>query len=265
MDLLSQWSKATGEWNLGSDDYVLGADANFLRSLSPVSCHKYEEAMQALGSNESTPGTRRSPHIGLIPIPFMGDLLNASIYVFMTNPGIKGNDYRECEEPSFKRALVANLKQETLSGTLPFTYLDFRFDWHAGHRYWDRKLRGIIQALAESRAVSYTEARDVIGHNLAVLQLFPYHSAQGPSDKTLKNCTSVRLVKEFVGDTVIRRVRANQATVIVVHKVKSWNQYLPEDLTEEQGVIRMPANRNFSFKPTNPWGQAILRRLDAMD
>ena len=39
MDLLSEWSKATGQWNLGSDDYVLGADANFLKSLSPVSYH----------------------------------------------------------------------------------------------------------------------------------------------------------------------------------------------------------------------------------
>ena len=217
--------------------------------------------MQAPGSIGSTPGANRSPHIGLLPIPFMGDLLNASIYVLMTNPGLDESDYRECEKTDFKRALIANLKQESLTGTLPFTYLDSQFDWHAGHHYWDRKFRGIIQALAKSRAVSYAEARSVIGNKIAVIELFPYHSTEGPSDNTLKNCPSVRLVKEFVRDTVVERVRAKQAIVIVVRRVKNWNQCLPEDLTEEQGVIRLPNPRSFSFKPANPWGQAILRRL----
>ena len=264
MDLLSEWSKATGQWNLGSDNYVLGADANFLKSLSPVSYHSFDEVMQALDSNGSTPGANRRPHIGLLPIPFMGDLLNASIYVLMTNPGLDESDYRECEEPDFKRALVANLKQESLTGTVPFTYLDLQFDWHAGHHYWNRKFKGIIQALAKSRAVSYAEARSVIGNKIAVIELFPYHSVGSPSDSTLKKCPSVSLVKEFVGDTVVERVRAKRATVIVVRRVKIWNQCLPENLTEEQGVIRLPNPRSFSFKPTNPGGQAILRRLDAI-
>ena len=261
MDLLSEWSKATAQWNLGSDDYVLGADANFLKSLSPVSYHSCDEAMQAPGSNGSTPGANRRPHIGLLPIPFMGDLLNASIYVLMTNPGLRESDYRECEKPDFKGALLANLKQESLTGTLPFTYLDLQFDWHAGHHYWNRKFKGIIQELSKSRAISCTEARSVIGNKIAVLQLFPYHSVERPSDSTLKNCPSVRLVKEFVGHTVVERVRAKQATVIAVRSFKSWSQCLPEDLAKEPGVIRCSNPRSFSFKRTNPWGQAILRRL----
>ena len=31
MNFLSEWSKTTCQWNLGSYDYILGVDANFLK------------------------------------------------------------------------------------------------------------------------------------------------------------------------------------------------------------------------------------------
>ena len=199
----------------------------------------------------------------------MGNLSTASIYVLMTNPGVTRNDYKEYEEPAFRSALLANLKQERLDGCLPFRYLDPQFDWHDGFKYWDRKvgLGKTIQELAEARRISKPQARTEMGDKLAVIQLVPYHSANGPNDsKRLNSWPSVYLAGEFVRDTVAKRVRAKQAIVIAMRRVKRWDQYLPADLTEEQGVIRS-ANpgeaRAASLRPTSPGGRAILRHLGA--
>ena len=103
-----------------------------------------------------------------------------------------------------------------------------RWDWGKPSKRWPT-----------GGGISEPEARTEIGNRLAVIQLVPYHSASGPSDsKWLNGWPSVRLAGEFVRDTVAQRVKDKQAIAIVMRRVKSWNQYLPTDLTEEQGVVR---------------------------
>ena len=268
MDLLGEWSKASDRWNPGSAPYILEADveadADFLKNHATVTHHGWDEARQA---RDFDCKTDRRFHIGLLPVPFMGNLSTASIYVLMTNPGVTRNDYKEYEERAFRSALLANLKQERLDGCLPFPYLDPQFDWHDGFKYWDGKLGKTIQKLAEARGISEPQARTEMGDKLAVIQLVPYHSANGPNDsKRLNSLPSVHLAGEFVRDTVVKRVSAKQAIVIAMRRVKKWDQYLPADLTEEQGVIKS-ANpgeaRAANLSPTSRGGCAILRHLGA--
>ena len=265
MDLLSEWRKASDQWNPGAAPYMLEADANWLESYSTVTYHSWKEAQQSPDfSSASRTGHR--PHLGLLPGPFAGDMLNASIYVLMTNPGLARDDYLEYKSPALRGALIATLKQERLDGALPFWCLDRQFDWTDAFRYWDRKLCLTIRELARWRGIDEPEARTELGNKLAVIQRFPYHSKNGPNDsKRLNSWPSARLAGEFVRDTVVKRVRANQAIVVVMRRVKSWNQYIPEDLDDEQGVVRS-ANageaRSASLRPASRGGSAILRHLD---
>ena len=60
----------------------------------------------------------------------MGDMLNASIYVLMLNPGLGPGDYFEYKVPSFRQALLANLRQERITGVMPFVSLEV---WPESH------------------------------------------------------------------------------------------------------------------------------------
>ena len=176
-------------------------------------------------------------HLGLIPVPFIGDMLNASIYVLMLNPGFGSGDYFEYKVPRLRRAPIDNLRQKRRHGVMPFVFLDSRFGWHGGFGYWDRRLKGVMEALAASKGMSLADARSTLGSKLAVVQLVPYHSV-GSNQKALLQLPSVRLVKDFVRRKVAERVRAQEAIVIVTRQVKIWDECLPDDLGEEQGTTR---------------------------
>lgn len=258
MDLLSAWQ----EWDADSPPYILKADADVLKSPGDVVTYRsWDEARQHFPET-----VKKRLHLGLLPGPFMGDMLNASIYVLTLHPGIDKYDYyAEYQKPDFRQVLQANLKQERLEGIIPFTLLDPQFEWHPGFKYWhSRKLDKVILELAKGRGVRYEVARAELGEKLAVIQLFPYHSAE--FNYKWVSLPSVRLAGEFVRDIVVERVRAKQAICIAVLGVKHWEKYLPKDLTEEQGVIRYDTTlaRAASLNPNapkSPGGRAILCHL----
>ena len=99
---------------------------------------------------------------------------NASIYVLMLNPGLGPGDYFEYKVPSYRRALLANLRQKRKKGVMPFVCLDSRFAWQGGFGYWHQKLEEVIKALATSKRMSLAKARWTLGTELAVVQLVPY-------------------------------------------------------------------------------------------
>ncbi len=265
MDLLSEWRKAAGQWDAGPPPYILEADAGYLKSYPTVTYHSWDEAWQAPDFFCPDRSKDRRLHLGLLPGPFVGDLLNAQIYVLMTNPGLELGDYVEHEKTAFRSVLLANLKQEPLDSVLPFLCLDRQFAWHGAFKYWDSKLWKTIQELASNLGISEPQARAKIGETLAVIQESPYHSATGPDDTS--SWPSVRLAGEFVRDTVTKRVRDKRAIVIAMRRVGWWNYYIPEDLGEDQGVIRSANSgeaRAANLQPTSRAGRAILRHLTAV-
>ena len=261
MSLLCEWRK----WDPENFPYVLDMDADVLKSPDwkprVVKHHSWRKATKDPDFCKS--GDRRL-HLGLIPVPFVGDMLNASIYILMINPGLGPADYFEYEVPSFQQALRANLRQEHRPGGIPFVFLDPQFAWHGGFRYWDQKLKGVIEELAASKCTSLADARATLGRKLAVVQLVPYHSAVfGLSPKAQKQLPSVCLAQDFVRQTVSERVRAQKAIVVAARQVQIWNPYLPDDNEKEHGVIRYKPSEAIgaSLSPRSRGGRAILHRL----
>ena len=269
MDLITTWKNSSVRWDSSLAPFVLPADAELLKSYPDVLYRTQEEARRDPAFSYPSKEKDRRIHLGLLPGPFMGDVSHASIYVLMANPGVSQTDYRELDDPYFRGALLANLKQEHVGGILPFLFLDRQFDWHAGFRYWnmDVGLARTIQELAERQGITEGEARIKVGNQLAVIQLFPYHSSICPyGAERLKKLPSVKKVGGFVRETVTERVREKQAIAIVVRRVKVWDQYLPVELSEEQGVFRSANSgeaRKANLRPSSRGGRAILRRLGA--
>ncbi len=131
MDLLGEWSR----WKPDSTPYILEADRNILLPLkNKWAVMNWKEAYDA--ADFGAPGDRRL-HLGLLPLPFCGDLRRASIYVLMLNPGLGPNDYYgEYEVPEYRNALLSTLSQACSVERTPFLFLDPRFSWHGGFGWW---------------------------------------------------------------------------------------------------------------------------------
>jgi hypothetical protein len=197
--------------------------------------------------------------MGLLPMPFSGDMRRSRVYILLLNPGVGPTDYYgEYAVPAFREARLANLRQQFDEDRWTFVGLDPEFAWHGGYDYWHGKLRGVIAELAAGWRVSFADARRRFADLLAVIELFPYHSeAFADADHWLRDLPSVSLARKFVNDFVLPRVVAGEAIAIVTRQARAWNvPCIP-------GVITYSAQqaRAAHLTPRSPGGAAILQHL----
>jgi len=197
------------------------------------------------------PGDNRL-HLDLLPIPFVGNLKSASIFLLMLNPGLSAQDYYgEYEVPAYKTALLNNLKQ---TEEADFVFLDPRFAWHGGFNYWHTKLRHVIDDLSSKLSITYGQARSILQSRLAAIELVPYHSASFavPSQK-FEQLRSVKLAHAFV-QNLLPRAREGECLIIATRAVKHWN------LPEQNNVVNYSPNeaRSAHLSPHSRGGSAII-------
>lgn len=201
-------------------------------------------------------------HLGLIPQPFVGNVLRASIYILLLNPGLSPDDYYgEYQVPAYRRALLANLKQRWRGETMPFIFLDPRYSWHAGFAWWHGKFVRVIEKLAASRGVSFASARRILANRLASIELIPYHSAKFSNrGHLIKRLHSAALARDFVRRVVVPRVEQGKAIAVVARQASAW------DLPHLSGVINYTGAeaRGAHLTTASRGGTAILRQLDCI-
>lgn len=140
-------------------------------------------------------------HLGLIPIPYIGDIENAKICILMLNPGFGICDYyAESNNEAYKKSLVNNLRQ-VLDKEYPFIFLNPEFLWHGGGQYWEKKLKNIIEETKILFKYSYADALSHVAKTVAVLQLVPYHSKsyldiEPESSKIMRNFVENELLSK---------------------------------------------------------------------
>jgi hypothetical protein len=255
-NLLDAWSK----WSEASVPYVLEEDKEVLNSIrSTKSTVAYKSWAEVYKSKDfAAPGDTRL-HLGLLPHPFCGDVENAEIYILMLNPGYGPHDYfGEFEVPEYRKAVLANLKQSFTSETLPFFLLDPQFSWHGGFNWWHGKFAGVINKLAQSKGMSFAEARAELARKIASIELLPYHSTSfRDGDHWIRDLHSVKLAREYVKGHVLPRVASDKAIAIVTRQASVWN------LPEHSGVIRYSGQqaRAAHLSPSSPGGKAILEHI----
>jgi hypothetical protein len=239
---------------------VLDADQEVLeRPRSVAACVTFTNWPAVHGAeNFGAPGDTKV-HLGLIPQPFCGNVAGASVYVLLLNPGLDPSDYyAEYEVPAYRNAVLSNLKQDFDDNPLPFLFLDPRFSWHSGFRWWHGKLARVIARLAKEWALPFADARARLATRLASIELFPYHSQSfRDPDPWHERLPSAKLATTYVHEVLMPRVYRGEATVIVTRKVKSWG------LPNHPGVATYTSaqSRGAHLTPDSPGGRAILARL----
>jgi hypothetical protein len=195
-------------------------------------------------------------HIGLLPMPFVGNLKTASVYLLGLNPGFGPTDYfGEYNVPDYRSLLLGNLHQ--VQDCL-FFFLDPRFSWHGGFEYWHTKLQNTIVAFANCTGIKYDTACRFFQSRIAALELVPYHSETFKiPNRVLNSLLSVRLMQEFVLKELLPRAESGDCLIVVTRGVKYWK------LPKVKNVITYTANeaRGAHLSPQSSGGSAILKFL----
>ena len=195
-------------------------------------------------------------HLDLLPMPFVGNLEAASVFLLMANPGLAPSDYfGEYEIADYRSALRTNLRQ-TDSG---FLFLEPRFAWHGGFLYWNTKLRSLIDTYGRRAGITYGEARRLFQAKLAVLQLVPYHSLSFAVPDGVSNALeSVALARAFVREELLPRARAGRCLIVVCRRASAWG------LPDCENVVTYAATeaRSAHLGPRSRGGAAILAFLE---
>jgi hypothetical protein len=229
MSLLSSWAR----WRPNGPPFVLDEDREYLLSTRSASHIVTSSSWRQAYTRPDfgAPGDHRL-HLGLLPVPFIGSLAEADIYILLLNPGLSPTDYfGEYEREDFRRHRLQTLRQR-FGRTLPFGMLDPRFSWHGGYGWWHEKLAGVIGQVAESRGIPFATARAQVARRVAAIELLPYHSSVfRDGGQWLRRLPSVQLARSFVHDTVLPKVRRGEATVIVTRQAAQWH------LPRHRGIV----------------------------
>ncbi len=214
-DLLSCWKN----FNLNRKPYLHQKD-DVLRSEDFFNYTNYDEFI-----NSSDFGSKDHKfHFGLLPVPYIGDLKNAKVFILLLNPGFNILDYyAESNDKLFKEYMIKNIKQELENDPYPFFKLNPKFIWHG--KYWVSKLNDIIDEVKIKKNLpSYAESLSFVSKNIAALELVPYHSKSFKlSDKKLNQLYTSQIMLEWVNDYLVPKVRNGEACIILTRKASMWN------------------------------------------
>ena len=199
-------------------------------------------------------------HFSLLPIPYLGDLNRADIFVLQLNPGFNLNNYyAEWNVPAFRRRVERNVRQELDGVEFPFysrprTLLVQRIPMVGGktprHRcdYRQQKIQG-----------RYFDALRELSRRIAVIELVPYHSIAFKEHRLVRLLPSTARARDLVQSNLLKRAASGRVLVIAMRQVSAWGL----DATKYPGIVRYATaqSRSASLRSTSLGGRAILERF----
>jgi hypothetical protein len=233
-----------------------------------VTFRSYQDwvASGGLGKSSSSP-----LHLGLVPVPYVGHLNTASVWLLMLNPGLEPDNYFAEEHVApFRAASVSNLRQELGDTDFPFLYLDPRFAWHSTGRYWRTRLNWLVLELAENLSMSYMQALRWVAQCLACVQLVPYWSSDFDlPDSITQRLQSVQLARNAVRE-VLESCGNDERLVIVMRSGDRWQRKgrlgegLPGSASgRSTSLCYRPPTRGAFLSPGGDLGRRVFEFLRA--
>lgn len=176
-------------------------------------------------------------HLGFIPLPYIGDISNAKIFILMLNPRFNPLGYWTIQEENIKNAMINNLKQERLHGKYPNFSLNPDLILR-GENYWISRFKNIITKLAEISKLDYLDTLSVLSKNIAVAQLVPYfsHTFRLP-EKIYNRFSSSIDIREYIS----KRSENKDVKIIILRGEKKWN------LKKSDNVITNSSNPRVGY------------------
>ncbi len=233
---------------------VLPGDAPTIQALDTVVHHRSWQALICAEDFGADIGSKF--HIGLLPMPFLGNLQSARVFLCSLNPGLGHHDYfAEHHVTEYRKALLKNLRQDR-DATFPF--LDPAYAWHGGSAYWAPRLRRITEGVQKGLGVSARRAREICAAQIAVLELVPYHSGTfNLNRRGIDTLASTNLIRDFVFGNLLPRHRSKDCKLIVLRSRNLWLR--PKEKATGFPVPSMPRNAYIASRDARDAAEMICR------
>jgi hypothetical protein len=199
-------------------------------------------------------------HFSLLPVPFAGDLEKADVFILLLNPSLAPSDYYgEYEHQAFRSALQQSLKQDFQGVEYPFLYLNPLFCWHHAYRWWEAKLRDIVQAVAkEQHRGRYLDALKAVSRRVVAIDLIPYHSAHFSGGAQMIKLPSAGTAREWVRRCPAVRAKEGKAVIVVARRCNVWGL---EEIKDHIVCYNGSEARAAHLTSNSRGGEAILKHL----
>lgn len=207
------------EFDAHTRPYVHPSD-NMLLDTQYYAFHDYDEYCQ---SNAFGKDDRRF-HLNLLPSPYDGDIVHASVYILLLNPGVSHIDYYvESTNHEIEEAMLSTIRQDVHDSEYPLIWLNPRYLWTGGGTWLERKFKDILVFLVDTRGYSYQDALKHLARKVAIIEMYPYHSQSlNPSKSLQRGIVSRQIAKNFVKEYVVKKARDEKACIISLRRSKEW-------------------------------------------
>ena len=216
------WSKASRIWEKNKPDhYVLE-----------------EDLPSILNFNKKVMDPQYQIQTQMTPVPFVGDIYNAEVFLLQLNPGADvppGIDvpsellYYEFH-PEFVKDSLQNLRQKKME--YPFISLNPKHRLSGGFRYWSQKLRVFLNSPEDYKRLA---------QKICIVEFFPYHSSKFKSVWKNQLANSQKFSIEIVREALQKRK-------MVIRLRGDWKTHLKE---YERQFVEMKNPRNVSLTEKN--------------
>jgi hypothetical protein len=205
-----------------SDPYIHEDDKSALLHLR--NCEAIS-SMETFFDNVVPDKANRGFHCSLRPVPYLGNLKKADIFILLLNPVVGYSDYGTDACPEFQKALEKNIRQDFEAGEGRCLALDTQFWWSSWFSWYERTLRRTISEYAEKTEKSYRQSLEGLADRLAIIELVPYYSSSQSSgkvtNKLVRELRSAQAAKEAARELVQRAARG-EVHVVVMWGNKEW-------------------------------------------
>jgi len=196
-------------------------------------------------------------HLSLIPTPYLGNLRDSKVLLFLANPGFADTEYYFEEQPGVREKLINNLYQEP-NIDFPFVFLDPRLAWSSGFQWWQRRLRPLLDVFI-SRGIRPIQAMELLSHRIAAVELIPYHSRDGSELKGVvkePRMPSVSEAREFLA----RSSHNREKLTVLLRSHQNWTHQGCATVSEHyhHGLKQ----QTISLDPKYETGEKILAWLE---
>lgn len=249
--LIEDWRKC----DLQSPPYMFPDDKKYLLGFRKA--RTYQSFDEYVSSSEFGMSDVNL-HLGLIPLPFAGNLEKATIFILMLNPGLSAGDYfAEQEISEFRNAHIRSLQQENENDDYPFIFLNPEFAWHPGFGYWQKKFHNIVDEIRKQSGTTYQQAMSKFSKSLACLELIPYHSKLFGAGSLLNKLPSAKVMRNYVQDVLLPKAKDDKVIIIATRQVKMWQ------LPEHKNIVTYEGSETHSayLNLTSRGGNAIVKHL----
>lgn len=189
-------------------------------------------------------------HAALQPVPYVGNLETADLFLLMINPSVALGSYGTQSKTKFQE----ELKKERHQARSCCLALDPAFWWTSWFTYYDNLFKPSFKEMIKKTGKTYHQTLLDAASRTAILELVPYFSGSAQSVRRIESrLVSTRLAKQAAKEIC---EKANKGDATVVIRWSEQDQWGLRDFRSE--YIQRSECRNGLSKKAR---EVILERL----